>query len=93
MGTINWRGVFPAVTTKFTAQDSLADVPAFEAIKESSADTRRFPGIRYHSGDLYTLFCGVDDIAFECFSMGAVGGEAAHVHKVYQEAMDKHPGL
>ena len=52
---------------------SLADVAAFEAIKESAADTRRFPGIRYHTGDRYALFCGVDDIAFECFSMGAVG--------------------
>ncbi|MFT5373006.1 MAG: dihydrodipicolinate synthase/N-acetylneuraminate lyase, partial [Lysobacterales bacterium] len=52
---------------------SLADVSVFEAIKESAADTRRFPEIRYHAGDRYALFCGVDDVALECFAMGAVG--------------------
>ena len=51
----------------------LADINAFEAIKESAADTRRFAEIRYHAGDRYVLFCGVDDIALECFAMGAVG--------------------
>lgn len=57
----------------------LADNPRFEAIKESAADTRRFPEIRRLVGDRFALFCGVDDLAFECFSMGAVGWVAGLV--------------
>ena len=70
-----------AYGTDLTPEDfaSLADVPAFEAIKESAADTRRFPEIRFHTGDRYALFCGVDDLAFECFTMGAVGWVAGLV--------------
>lgn len=51
----------------------LADNSKFEAIKESSADTRRFPEIRRQAGERIALFCGVDDLALECFSLGAVG--------------------
>lgn len=58
---------------------ALAEVPAFAAIKESAADTRRFPEIRRHCGDRYALFCGVDDLAFECFTLGAVGWVAGLV--------------
>lgn len=70
-----------AYGTDITPEDfaSLSDVPAFEAIKESAADTRRFPEIRRHAGDRYALFCGVDDLAYECFSMGAVGWVAGLV--------------
>jgi 4-hydroxy-tetrahydrodipicolinate synthase len=57
----------------------LADNPRFEAIKESAADTRRFPRIRRLVGDRFALFCGVDDLAFECFSLGAVGWVAGLV--------------
>jgi 4-hydroxy-tetrahydrodipicolinate synthase len=59
--------------------DRLADNPRFEAIKESAADTRRFPRIRRLVGDRFALFCGVDDLAFECFSLGAVGWVAGLV--------------
>ena len=64
-----------AYGTDLSPQDfaSLSDVTAFEAIKESAADTRRFPEIRRLCSDRYALFCGVDDLAFECFSLGAVG--------------------
>lgn len=58
---------------------SLADVPAFEAIKESAADTRRFPEISRYCGDRYALFCGVDDLVYECFTVGAVGWVAGLV--------------
>ena len=70
-----------AYGTDITPEDfaKLSDVPAFKAIKESAADTRRFPEIRRHAGDRYALFCGVDDLAFECFSMGAVGWVAGLV--------------
>lgn len=61
--------------TDITPEDfaRLADNSRFEAIKESSADTRRFPEIRRQAGDHIALFCGVDDLALECFSLGAVG--------------------
>lgn len=58
---------------------ALADVTAFEAIKESAADTRRFPEIRRLCGDRFALFCGIDDLAFECFTLGAVGWVAGLV--------------
>jgi dihydrodipicolinate synthase/N-acetylneuraminate lyase len=57
----------------------LAENPRFEAIKESAADTRRFPEIRRLVGDRFALFCGVDDLAFECFTLGAVGWVAGLV--------------
>lgn len=57
----------------------LADNPRFEAIKESSMDTRRIPEIRRLTGDRFALFCGVDDLALECFALGAVGWVAGLV--------------
>jgi len=58
---------------------SLASNPKFVAIKESSADTRRIPEIRRLLDDRFDIFCGVDDLAFECFSLGAVGWVAGLV--------------
>jgi dihydrodipicolinate synthase/N-acetylneuraminate lyase len=58
---------------------TLALNPKFVAIKESSEDTRRIPEIRQLLGDRYALFCGVDDLAFECFAMGVVGWVAGLV--------------
>ena len=57
----------------------LASNPKFIAVKESSADTRRILEIRRLLGDRYAIFCGVDDLAFECFSLGAVGWVAGLV--------------
>ena len=57
----------------------LGDNAKFEAIKESAADTRRFSDIRRLCGDRFALFCGVDDLAFECFALGAVGWVAGLV--------------
>ena len=70
-----------AYGTDLTPEDlaRLADNPRFEAIKESAADTRRFPQIRRLVGDRFALFCGVDDLAFECFALGAVGWVAGLV--------------
>jgi 4-hydroxy-tetrahydrodipicolinate synthase len=59
--------------------ESLASNPKFVAIKESSANTRRIPEIRRRTGDRYAIFCGVDDLAFECFSVGASGWVAGLV--------------
>lgn len=57
----------------------LAAHEGFVAIKESSADPRRTSAIRRLCGDRYALFCGVDDLALECFSVGAIGWVAGLV--------------
>jgi 4-hydroxy-tetrahydrodipicolinate synthase len=59
--------------------ETLASNPKFAAIKESSADTRRIPQIRRRTGDRYAIFCGVDDLAFESFTLGADGWVAGLV--------------
>lgn len=59
--------------------ERLADQPKFVAIKESSADTRRIPEIRRLTGDRFSIFCGVDDLAFESFALGATGWVAGLV--------------
>ena len=43
------------------------------AIKESAEDTRRFSDIVNAFGDRFLLFAGLDDVAFEGLSLGAVG--------------------
>ena len=70
-----------AYGTDLTPEDfeQLAENPKYVAIKESSADTRRIPEIRRRLGDRFAIFCGVDDLAFECFSLGAVGWVAGLV--------------
>ena len=57
----------------------LADNAKFQAVKESSTDTRRIPEIHQRLGDRMAIFCGVDDLAFECFALGAVGWVAGLV--------------
>jgi 4-hydroxy-tetrahydrodipicolinate synthase len=57
----------------------LADNSCFEAIKESSADTRRIPEIRRLTGDRFAIFSGVDDLALESFMLGASGWVAGLV--------------
>ena len=51
----------------------LADNAKFQAINESTADTRRIPEIRRRAGDRMAVFCGIDDLALECFALGATG--------------------
>ena len=67
--------------TDLTPEDfaRLADNPRFEAIKEAADDTRRFSQIRRLVGDRFALFCGIDDLALECFAVGAVGWVAGLV--------------
>jgi 4-hydroxy-tetrahydrodipicolinate synthase len=65
----------------------LASIDNFMAIKESSANTRRMSAIRRLCGDRYALFCGVDDLALECFAVGAVGWVAGLVVAFPQETV------
>jgi 4-hydroxy-tetrahydrodipicolinate synthase len=70
-----------AYGTDLTTADliELAQDRAFEAVKESSGDTRRISELRRLAGDRLAIFCGIDDLAFECFAMGAVGWVAGLV--------------
>ncbi|MDT8322165.1 MAG: dihydrodipicolinate synthase family protein [Xanthomonadales bacterium] len=65
----------------------LADNPRFQAIKESSEDTRRIPRIREQVGDRFAIFCGVDDLALECFALGAAGWVSGLVVAFPREAV------
>jgi 4-hydroxy-tetrahydrodipicolinate synthase len=51
----------------------LSDVENIVAIKEASEDTRRITELRNACGDRFTLFCGVDDVFFESYTLGAEG--------------------
>ena len=51
----------------------LADVPNIVALKESVPDSRRFTDLINAFGDRFTLFAGLDDVAFEGLLLGAKG--------------------
>jgi len=53
--------------------EELADEPKLVAIKESCDDIRRTIEIINRLGDRYDVFTGVDNLAFEALSVGAVG--------------------
>ena len=57
----------------------LASDPLFVAIKESSDDIRRSTEIINRFGDRFDLFTGVDNLAFEAMSVGAIGWVAGLV--------------
>ncbi|MDL2354671.1 MAG: dihydrodipicolinate synthase family protein [Pseudomonadota bacterium] len=59
--------------------EELADDKRFVAIKESSDDIRRSTEIINRLGKRYDLFTGVDNLAFEALSVGAVGWVAGLV--------------
>ena len=59
--------------------EELADDARFVAIKESSDDIRRSTEIVNAFGDRFDLFTGVDNLAFEALSVGAVGWVAGLV--------------
>ena len=51
----------------------LAEEKTIVAIKESSENPRRITDIKNAVGDRFTLFCGVDDLVFESYVLGAQG--------------------
>ncbi|MBX3578997.1 MAG: dihydrodipicolinate synthase family protein [Rhizobiaceae bacterium] len=59
--------------------EKLADDTRFVAVKESSDDIRRSTEIINRLGDRYDLFTGVDNLAFEALSVGAIGWVAGLV--------------
>lgn len=59
--------------------EELAADDRFVAIKESSDDIRRSTEIINRFGDRFDLFTGVDNLAFEALSVGAIGWVAGLV--------------
>lgn len=59
--------------------EKLAKDERFVAIKESSDDIRRSTDIVNAFGDRFDLFTGVDNLAFEALSVGAIGWVAGLV--------------
>jgi 4-hydroxy-tetrahydrodipicolinate synthase len=59
--------------------EQLANDPLFVAIKESSDDIRRSTDIINRFGNRFDLFTGVDNLAFEALSVGAIGWVAGLV--------------
>ena len=59
--------------------EELANDPLFVAIKESSDDIRRSTEIINRFGNRFDLFTGVDNLAFEALSVGAIGWVAGLV--------------
>jgi 4-hydroxy-tetrahydrodipicolinate synthase len=59
--------------------EELASDKRFVAIKESSDDIRRSTEIINRFGDRFDLFTGVDNLAFEALSVGAIGWVAGLV--------------
>lgn len=59
--------------------EELAADPLFVAVKESSDDIRRSTEIINALGTRYDLFTGVDNLAFEALSIGAIGWVAGLV--------------
>jgi 4-hydroxy-tetrahydrodipicolinate synthase len=59
--------------------EELARDKLFVAIKESSDDIRRSTEIINRFGDRFDLFTGVDNLAFEALSIGAIGWVAGLV--------------
>ncbi len=51
----------------------LAEEKTIVAIKESSENPRRITDIKNAVGDRFILFCGVDDLVFESYVLGAQG--------------------
>lgn len=68
-----WVDVTPEI------MQDLASDARFVAIKESSDDIRRTTDIINRLGDRYAILTGVDNLAFEALSVGAVGWVAGLV--------------
>lgn len=65
----------------------LAEDPLFVAVKESSDDIRRTTDIINAFGDRFDLFTGVDNLAFEALSVGAIGWVAGLVTAFPEETV------
>ena len=67
------------VDVTIEVMEKLADNPLFVAVKELSDDIRRSTEIINRFGNRFDLFTGVDNLAFEALSVGAIGWVAGLV--------------
>lgn len=63
------------------------EFPNLQAVKESSADVRRFAAIRELAGDRLSLLVGMDDAIVEGLAMGAAGWIAGLVNALPAESV------
>jgi 4-hydroxy-tetrahydrodipicolinate synthase len=71
----------------------LAEEPNIVALKESAPDSRRFTDIFNAFGDRFTLFAGLDDVAFEAFCLGATGWVSGLTNAFPKESLLLHEAL
>jgi 4-hydroxy-tetrahydrodipicolinate synthase len=64
-----------------------AEVPNFQAVKESSTDARRVTAIKALVGDRLKILVGVDDVIVEGIDAGAVGWIAGLVNAFPKESV------
>ena len=79
-----------AYKTDFSAAniaELAAEFPNLQAVKESSADVRRFAAIQELTGDRLELLVGMDDAIVEGLSVGAVGWIAGLVNAYPKESV------
>ena len=71
----------------------LAEVSNIVAIKESSTDPRRFTDLINAFGERFTLFAGLDDIAFEGLTLGAKGWVSGLTNAFPAESLALHAAI
>jgi 4-hydroxy-tetrahydrodipicolinate synthase len=79
-----------AYKTDFSAAniaELAAEFPNLQAVKESSADVRRFAAIQELTGDRLELLVGMDDAIVEGLTVGAVGWIAGLVNAYPKESV------
>lgn len=53
--------------------EELAEIPSFQAVKESTRDVTNVTRMRNHFGDRFKILCGVDTLALEELALGVDG--------------------
>lgn len=66
----------------------LTDVETIVAVKESSANTRRYTDVVNAFGDRYIMMAGLDDVAFEGLTLGAAGWISGLTSAFPQESVE-----
>ena len=66
----------------------LTDVESVVALKESSADTRRYTDVINEFGDRFIMMAGLDDVAFEGLLLGAAGWISGLTSAFPQESVE-----
>jgi len=66
----------------------LTEVESVVALKESSADTRRYTDVVNEFGDRFIMMAGLDDVAFEGLLLGAAGWISGLTSAFPQESVE-----